>query len=149
MGRQQKYLPHPLGLSVQEIFEKRFFAGVESAPGIYNYPTVEIESLHHRTSSDNTTIYTLVKYAVDQATEAIDASNKKWEGREKTMKTQDHLCNYFRQEGQTYVHKNITEEKFFMTPNKKVSRPPWATKKLKKLELKSNPINDDAWDWVE
>ena len=39
-GRTPEVPPHPMGLSGQEMFKKCFYAGVESAPGIDNYPPV-------------------------------------------------------------------------------------------------------------
>ena len=76
-GRTPDISPHPRGLSEQEIPEKGFFDGVESALGINNYPPVDIETRHHITSSDNYTVSSLEKSAVDQAMEARDPTKKK------------------------------------------------------------------------
>ena len=122
-----------MGLSRQEMFKKGFYAGVESAPGIDNYPPVEIETLHHTTISDDATVDTLEKSAVYQAMEARDASNKKQKVREKKITTQEQPCKNFRQAGQTYVHQDIKEEMCSININKKGGRPPWFTKKPKKL----------------
>ena len=61
------------------MFEKGFFTGVESALGIDDYPPMEIENCHHRNSSNNATISTLMKSDVYQAMEARDTTNKKQE----------------------------------------------------------------------
>ena len=52
---------HPMGLIRKEMFEKGSFACVESDLDINDYPPVEIETRHHSTIRDNTTITTLVK----------------------------------------------------------------------------------------
>ena len=75
-GRTTEITPQPLGLIGQEMFEKGLFAGVESVPGIDDYPLVDIETLQHSTRSKNATIYTLVKSAVEQAMEARDTTKK-------------------------------------------------------------------------
>ena len=98
---------------------------------------MEIKTLHHSTRRDDATITTLVKSAVDQAMEAIDTTKKKPDIREKKLTTQDQPCKHLRQVGQTYVHKDMKELKI-MNPNKKGGRPPWATKKLKKLNIEIN-----------
>ena len=57
--------PHPLGLSGQEIFEKSFFPGINSAPDIDDYRPVKTETLQHSTNSDDATNATLIKSAVN------------------------------------------------------------------------------------
>ena len=81
--------PHPTVLSGQEIFEKVFFAGVEPAPDINDYPPEEIETCHHSTSNNDATIVTLVSSALYRAVEARDASNNKQEGRKNKLTTQE------------------------------------------------------------
>ena len=80
-GRMTKIPPHSLGLIRQEMFEKWFFAGVDSAPGIENYLHVEIETHQYSTSIDYRTIPTMVKSAVDHAIEARGKTKKKPEVR--------------------------------------------------------------------
>ena len=52
-GRTTEVTPHPMVLSRKEMFEKYFFAGVGSDPGINGYPPEEIETRHHINSSDD------------------------------------------------------------------------------------------------
>ena len=78
--------------------------------------------------------------------EGRDTTKNKLESWEKKLTTQGQPCKHFRRAGHKYVHKYIKEEKFFMNPNKKGDRPPWATKKLKISTFKSKPTNDGAWD---
>ena len=59
--------------------EKGFFAGVDSAPGIDNYPPSEIRSIYHITNSPttrnyNTTTTNIFQSSVDHAMEARDSS---------------------------------------------------------------------------
>ena len=141
-GRTPEVLPHPMGLSGQDMFEKGFFAGVESALGLNDYPPSEIQSVYHSNNSpttrnNNVTTATIVQYSVDHAMEARDASNKKQEGGEKKLTAQEELCKHFRRYVQTYVHKDITKGKCYINPNKKGGSPPWATKKLKKFGIEN------------
>ena len=90
-GRITEIPPHPLGLSGQEMFENGFFVGAKSSPGIDDYPPVDIETRQHSTSSYGATISTMIKSAVDQATEARDTTKKKPEIRKKKLTTQDQI----------------------------------------------------------
>ena len=111
-GRMTEVTPHPMELSGKKMFEKGFFTGVESALGIDDYPTMEIENCHHRNSSNNATISTLMKSDVYQAMEARDTTNKKQEVWEKKLTTQEQPCKNCFQEGHNYVHKDINKDFF-------------------------------------
>ena len=87
------------------MFKNGLFAGSESALDIDDYPPVEIETLHHSTSSDNATIANLVKSAVDQDMEARYATKNKPEVLENKLATQEQPCKHWCQAGQNYVHK--------------------------------------------
>ena len=83
-------------LRSQEIFEKGFFVGVESDPGLDKYPQSEIESGYHSNKSltnrnDDVTIAAVVQYDVDHAMEAKAASIKKQEGCKKKLTVQEQL----------------------------------------------------------
>ena len=67
--------------------------------------------------------------------EARDKTKKKPEVRENKLTTQEQPFKNFRQSGQKYVHKDIKEENCLINPHKKGSRPAWATKKLKNLNI--------------
>ena len=61
MGGRKRYPPHPMGIGRQDMFKKSFFAGVESALVINDYPPAEIETRHNSTISSNATIVALAK----------------------------------------------------------------------------------------
>ena len=68
-GQTLEVLPQPMVLSGQEMLEKYFFVGFESAPGLDKYPPLEIESSHHinnypTTRNDNVTITAIVQSTV-------------------------------------------------------------------------------------
>ena len=134
-GRTAEVPLHPMLLRGQEMPKKGFFAGFESTPGINDYPPVETENRYHSTSSDKATIFTLVKSDVDQATESIDAPSKKQEVRGKKVTTQEQPCKNYGRAVHTYFHKDIKEEKLFQEYKQKGGRPPWATKKLNKINI--------------
>ena len=117
------------------MFENGLFAGVDSVPDFEDYPPVEIETRKHITHSDNATITTMVKSVVDQSTEAGDTTKKKPEDQEKKLTTQEQPCKHCCRSGYKYLHKDIKEENCFMKPHKKGDMPPWATKKLKNLNI--------------
>ena len=63
------------------MFEKGFFAGVKSAPGLDDYPPSEIESSYHSNTSPkirngDANITTTVQSTVDHEMKEIDASIK-------------------------------------------------------------------------
>ena len=54
-----------MGLSRQEMIVKGFFIGVESAIGLNDYPTVEIETSYQSIRNYNAIIIIIVKSYVD------------------------------------------------------------------------------------
>ena len=129
------------------MYEKGFYAGVESAPGPSDFIPSEVGSTYSPvTSNDGETIATIVQTAVAQALEARDnnsatgdlATNNKNRRHQPNMKltVKEQPCKHCRKIGKESCHPNVEEAECFMNPDKTGFRPPWAVKKQNEAKIK-------------